>query len=514
MKLPGLLHTLPSQNRQPPKKVQQNLLRRLLRRASATEWGIKFGFKDLVRHEDLISAYQARIPLHSYEDLQHDVDRIRGGSSDVLWPGQTVHFAVSSGTTAAGKIIPVTRDMLRLNRRFTLEIGLTYLFNTGDIGLFNGKHMALPGYIEEDPSFPGTLIGEVSGLQALFAPRIYRFLQALPDAIITEPDWDRKLRAIADRAIDLDIRMVAMAPSWAVVLFQLLIDRYNKKHGRNVSTVSEIWPNFKLYISGGVALSSYRALLEQQIGRSDYNFVESYGASEGFFSFQNTLQDNSMLLHLNNGVFFEFIRLHEINADAPVRYTIADVELDERYVPVLTTCSGLWAYVLGDVVRFTQLSPHKIVVAGRTSEMLDRYGEAVFGEDAQLSITEACNATEAHLRDYHVTTRAPIVDQMPAMEWLIEFDRPPSDLQHFIRVLDAHLIQINRHYAIRREARAFSAPELIVVPVGTFHSWLRRSRATIGGQTKVPRMIESPNVRDGILSEAGKQARRVLLSDG
>ena len=510
----GLLRMLPSHTGRPPGVVQRDLLRKMLQQASDTEWGRRLGFNSLAREDDLVRAYQSRVPLHSYDALQKDVDRIRAGSSDVLWPGQTQHFAVSSGTTSAGKIIPVTRDMLRLNRRFTMEIALTYIWRTGNLRLLTGKHLALPGYIEEDPAYPGTYIGEVSGLQALFAPKLYRLLQALPGTIINEPDWDKKLQTIADTALHMDIRMVAMAPSWAVVLFRLMIDRYNTLHERQARTIGEIWPNLQLYISGGVALSSYRTLLEQLIGRSDLHFLESYGASEGFFSFQNSLKDEAMLLHLNNGVFFEFIRLSELHSAEPVRYTIDDVELSERYVPVLTTCSGLWAYVLGDVVRFTQLSPHKIVVAGRTSEMLDLYGEAVFGEDARLSITEACSATGGHLRDYHVTTRAPSADQMPAMEWLIEFDRQPADLRSFIPALDTHLMQINRHYAIRREARAFAPPELVIVPAGTFHDWLRRSRSSVGSQSKVPRMSESSTFRDGILSVAGEYAKRVTLCSG
>ena len=513
--VPGLLNTLPSHSPKPPAKRQADLLRQLLRRASATEWGKRFGFEELARQSDVVHAYQSRVPIHAYDELQQDIERVRRGDADVLWPGQTRHFAVSSGTTAAGKIIPVSRQMLRLNRRFALEIALAYVINTGKVRLFNGKHLALPGYVEEDPAFPGSFVGEVSGLQSMFAPKFFQILhQSLPESIIREPDWDRKLQAIADRTLEMDIRMVAMAPSWGVVLFPLLIDLYNRKHHCNVHTVREIWPNLQLYISGGVALSSYRTLLEQQIGEGEVDFVEVYGASEGFFSLQTSLDDASMLLHLKNGVFFEFIRLGDLGADHPIRYTIEEVELNERYVPVLTTCSGLWAYLLGDVVRFTSLSPHKIVVSGRTAEMLDLYGEAVFDEDARMSVTEACAATDALVRDYHVTTRAPANDRLPTMEWVIEFERRPADVQQFLQALDAHLIHINRHYAIRREAKAFTTPELVSIPVGTFHTWLKRNRNAVGSQTKVPRMSEQRTVLEQVLTLAGDQAQRVLLSEG
>ena len=299
----------------------------------------------------------------------------------------------------------------------------------------------------------------------------------------------------------------------ALVLFGLLVERYNELHGTSLQTVGEVWPNLQLYISGGVALSSYRSILEEQIGLPHMHFLEAYGASEGFFSYQTDLRDPAMQLHLNNGVFYEFVRLDELTADNPERVTIANVKTGVRYAPILTTCSGLWAYLLGDVVRFTSTSPHKIMVAGRTSEMIDKYGEAMFGEDARVAINRTCEITNSLVREYHVSAIPPNGIQIPAHEWVLEFSRVPRDCTAFLRSLDSVLCDVNRHYHNRREAKAFGPPELVVVPNGTFNAWLKASKGDIQSQTKVPRMSEERCIADGVLALAGGDARRICVRE-
>lgn len=487
-----------------PVGTQTRLLRDLLRRAAPTEWGQRYGFGEIAQSADVVAAFQERVPLHTYEDLRADADRIRRGAADVTWPGRFTHFAVSSGTASAGKILPVSREMLVKDRWFSVGAGMQYIATSGKANILGGKHLTIPGRIEEDPQFPGTVVGEVSGLVADFAPAFFRWLyQAVPNEITFLPNWERKLNAIVERTVNLDIRVLAMVPSWALVFFRLLIDRYNQEHGTSATTVGEVWPNLQLYASGGVALSSYQELLVQKIGLPHLDFMESYGASEGFFSFQTDLDDPAMLLHLDNGVFFEFVRMDALGADAPRRYTIADVEPDVRYAPFLSTCSGLWTYALGDVIRFTQTEPHKIVVAGRTSEMIDKYGEAVFGEETRAALERACERTGAHVRDFHVAPKAAELDRLPTHQWLIEFEQEPEHLDAFAEVIDRYLQEVNRHYQIRREANAFARPEIVPVPRGTFYAWLKQTKKVVSGQTKVPRMSEERQVADGVLALAG-----------
>ena len=489
-----------------PVATQRRVLSAILRRASNTEWGRKFDFAQLCRSSDPVRAYQERVPLHEYPAIAEDVRRMQAGGSDILSPGVTTHFAVSSGTTDRGKIIPVSDAMLRSNRRFGATVGLQYLASRRRPAFLLGKHLGIPGRIEDDERFPGTLIGEISGLQALFAPALYRYvLQAIPNEVVYMPRWDEKLEDIADRTVNMDIRVVILAPSWAPVLFKLLIEKYNALHGTSVTTVAEVWPHFHLYISGAVALSSYQSVIEEIVGNPRLDFLETYGASEGFFSYQDDIQDPSMLLHLDNGVFFEFVRMDELGSPTARRYTIANVETNVRYAPYLTTCSGLYAYKLGDVVRFTNTAPHKIVVAGRTAEMLDGYGEAVSGEDARLAIEAACAQTNAQLKDYHIAPRLIMPGRLPAHEWFVEFEREPKSPDKFTRVLDEKLSTINRHYYIRREANALDPPELIKLPAGTFAAWLNATREIVSGQTKVPRMREDRTIADRLSAHTTRQ---------
>ena len=485
-------------------------MRRLLRTAAGTEWGRRYGFAQIAEAPDVTRAYRQRVPLHTYDDLRADARRIRAGATGVTWPGRMTHFAVSSGTASDGKVIPLSRQSLAADRAFSIGTGLRYLAETGDPSFLFGKHLTLPGRIAEDADFPGTLVGEVSGLVAAQAPRYFRhFLQAVPNDVAFMPNWNRKLNAIARRTAAMDMRLLVMAPTWALVLFDALLAEHRRQTGRRAETVAEVWPNLQVFVSGGVALSSYRALLEKRLGKprgKPVDFLETYGASEGFFSFQTDLNDPSMLLHLDNEVFYEFVPLGELSGEHPERLTIAEVEKEVRYAMIVTNASGLWAYRVGDVVRFTSLFPHKIKVAGRTSEMIDRYGEAVFGEEARAAVQAACRATGARMTDFHLAPHADAGTEraLPSHQWLMEFaeDAAP-DASTFSRALDEHLQQVNRHYQIRREAEAFGAPEVTVLPPGTFYRWLRREKDRVTGQTKVPRMSEERDVAEGVLAAAG-----------
>ncbi|SHK62017.1 GH3 auxin-responsive promoter family protein [Rhodothermus profundi] len=486
---------------QDPAGTQARLLRRLLQRAAHTEWGRRYGFAELARARDVVRAYQTRVPLHTYEDFRADVERMRRGVPDICWPGRIRHFAVSSGTASEGTLIPVSREMLRADRRFSIEVGLHYLLQSGRWSFLKGRHLTLPGRADEDPRYPGTWAGEISGLVARHAPWYVRlFYQAVPDRILMLPNWEAKLRAIAQHTLHQDIRLVVMAPTWGLVLFNLLLEEA-RRQGHLATTVRDIWPNLQVFISGGVALSSYRTLLEEMIGQPAPDFIETYGASEGFFAFQSTRDDPAMLLHLDNGIFYEFVPLEARDHPNPPRYTIATIEPGVRYALYVTTCSGLWSYAMRDVVRFTQTNPPKLVVAGRTSEMLDLYGEAVFGDEARAALEEACRRTGARVHDYHIAPRPATRTRPPTHQWLIEFAHPPADLSAFAMVIDAHLQRVNRHYQIRREARAFDRPEIVALPPGAFLEWMRRHRARLSGQSKIPRMRSDRRLADALLAQ-------------
>lgn len=483
-----------------PVATQKTLLQDLLARAAPTEWGQRFGFKKIARASDPIAAYQERVPLHTYEDIEDDVERVRAGAADVMWPGTITNFAVSSGTVSDGKVIPISDETIESNRSFSIGTGINYLREKMDPSFFGGTHLTLPGRVEEDPNYPGTKAGEISGILAENAPGFFRNLfQAVPNDITFLPSWEEKLEAVAKWTVDQDVRLLVMVPTWALNLFDQVIELHNERNNEAATTVGEVWPNLQVYFSGGVALRSYRNLIEEKIGH-DVDFVETYGASEGFFSFQDDLDDPSMLLHLDNGVFYEFVPIDEQRNESPTRRTIADVETGVRYSMYVSSCSGLWSYEVGDVVRFTQTFPHKITVAGRTSEMIDEYGEAIYGDEAREAIRVACEATDAHVSDYHIAPRRSSNGEQPGHEWLIEFENRPNDLETFERTLDEYLCDVNRHYHIRRDGEAMTGPEVSVLPDGAFYKWLKATKDEISGQTKVPRMSSNRDVADGVLN--------------
>ncbi|MBT8400373.1 MAG: GH3 auxin-responsive promoter family protein [Rhodothermia bacterium] len=488
-----------------PPGVQEKLLRQLLTRASDTQFGREFGFQEIGNASNVVRAYQRLVPLHEFEDLKPYFDRVRRGEADVTWPGTFTDFAVSSGTASSGKILPVSRETLEGNNRFGVGTAVNYSARSGNVSMWFGKMLSLPGRIEEDGEGSGRLIGEVSGLQSKYSPSfISRIYQVVPNEVLFMDNWDQKLDAVVERTLDEDVRVLVMVPTWALVLFEKLIDAHRSAHGSNASTVHDVWPNLSVFFSGGVALSSYRELLEQMIG-GPVDFIESYGASEGFFAFQDDPRRRDMLLHLDNNVFYEFVPLDQVGTDDPERRTVADVETGVRYALYATTCSGLWSYAVGDVVRFTDLDPHRIVVAGRTSEMIDRYGEAVFGEEAREALEEACEAVGVRFTDYHIAPLEADRGRLPGHQWLIEFERAPTNLEGFAQLIDEYLQSVNRHYQIRREAKAFAGPTITPVPRGTFVGWLEASRPRVSAQTKVPRMSEEREIADRVLRFAAEK---------
>ena len=491
-----------------PILVQRKVLWSLLSRAQDTEWGRRFDFAGILTSENIAAEYRARVPVHRYQDIQDSCGAMRAGVPDVMWPGKILNFAASSGTTSEGRIIPISDDTLKHNRSFSVGVGLNYLTRSGHSDFLFGKLLMLPGWIENDTVNPAARLGQISGILAENAPVYMKKLQrAIPDKLATIPDWEEKMAAITDHVLDKNISMAAFAPSWGQVLFRMALDRYNKKHEKKVRYISEIWPNLRLIITGGVALDSYRGILGNLIGDTKVDLLETYGASEGFMSYQHDSDDRDMTLHLNCGVYHEYVKLDELRTNNPRRYQLDEVELDVRYAPIISSTSGLWAYELGDVVKFTQLNPYKIRVTGRTVEMLDKYGEAVFGEEAHDALRQACAITDASVLAYHVTHTPDDSDRIPAHQWLIEFDRDPADLAEFSNTLDAKLREAGHHYDDRREGMAFGPPEVIALPEGTFHKWIASSGKRVTAQTKIPRMNEHRVVADAVLGLPGRRIK-------
>jgi hypothetical protein len=399
--------------------------------------------------------------------------------------------------------------MLGAMSRSNLTPGLRYASAGRGAGLIGGKILSLPGGVSEDPKHPGVLVGEVSGLMARAVPRILaRRFQAIPQDLMLEEDWDIKLARAAELTLDMDVRAVIMVPSWAPLLFDEIIKLASRRGPRGFSelAIRDIWPRLRVFFSGGVALRSYRSALERYLG-PDMDFVESYSASEGFFAFQDHIDSPELLLHIDSGVFYEFVRVDQLHQPNPRRHTVGDVEIGVDYAMFVTTCSGLWGYGVGDVVRFTSTKPHRIVVVGRTASVLDEFGEALYSNEVDEAIQCAARSTGLYPLHHHLTYRS-TRSSIPGHELLVEFSEEPGDEMMFLDVFDRDLQVRNRHYRIRREPGAMTAPVLTKLPSGTCLTFLKERNGRASAQSKLLSMSPSREIAENLMSVAARLGDR------
>lgn len=483
-----------------PTRTQRRLLRTLLKRAAETAWGREHGFAKVLRFDDLVPAFQECAPLCGYEDVRPYVTRARAGERDVLWPGRVRHFGISGGTVTSGELIPVTDVMLRTMARCSLVPGLQYTCASGRPGFLRGKILSVPGGVSEDSEHPGVFVGEVSGLMARAVPPLLaRWFQAIPRDVMLMEGWDDKVDRIAHRAATQDVRAVVMVPSWAPLLFDAVLEMAADRRRPPPRSVRDVWPRLQVFFAGGVALRSYRPVLEQYLG-TDIDFIETYTASEGFYAFQDRLSASDMLLHVNSGVFYEFVEVRPSSFDASRRHTIADVEPGVDYALYVSTCSGLWSYGVQDVVRFTSTDPLRLQVVGRTIAILDEFGEALRADEVSEALQVAASKTGLRCQ-YHHVTYSPLSGVIPRHEWLLEFAREAGDVDGYMEAVDTLLQERNRHYRIRREPNVLAPPEVTVLPPGTCLRYLR-TRARLSAQTKLLPVSAARDVADALREAA------------
>jgi hypothetical protein len=331
---------------------------------------------------------------------------------------------------------------------------------------------------------------------------------SLPERILNEVDYDKRTTAIADHVLHKDVRIINLMPSMDLGLLDRVISRYNELHAHRIDTLGEIWPNLQLVVSGGCPLRPYRELIEQRIGAPQVDFLDAYGATEGPMAFQTSLDDPAMLLSLDNGIFFEFVRMDELSGENPRRFTVADVEPGVSYAIFLSTCSGLWCYPVGDVVRFTQVRPHKLLVVGRTGEQLRTLGENLDGERVRQAADHACRQTSARIREMHLAPLPATPGRWHRIQWLIEFEQAPAELAFFSEELDRCLMSHNAEYETRRRQDGFGPPDVVALPPGTFLKWLKHKLGPELEQGKVPLMRDNRDVADAVLETVAAETSR------
>jgi hypothetical protein len=470
-----------------PAPTQKALLDGLLRAAERTRFGAEHHFES-VRS---ITDYQARVPLRTYADFKPYWDRLFEGEGDITWPGRPRFLAVTSGTTSAttagNKFIPVSDEGIRSQFRVGRDLLNFYFKHTRDTDLFRGRFMFLGGSTTLKRHPHGILSGDLSGIMALVTP-LFTGLFRLPTgrtAALT--DWEQKLDAVAREAVTADVRGIGGTPSWLICVFERVL-KLRREAGRPARALTDVWPNLSLLVHGGVNFSPYRATFEALFGKP-VTTLEVYPASEGFMGVEDVPGTQELLLMMDSGLFYEFIPAEELGAAKPTRRTVADVETGVNYAIALSTNSGLWSYLVGDTVRFTSLRPHRLRVTGRTQQFLSAFGEHLVVEDVEIAVAAACRATGAQIQDFHVAPIYPSgTDVRPQHQWLVEFLRPPADLNRFGASLDEALRRQNEDYAAHRQGDAgMRPPEIVALPPKTFYRAMKEI-GRFGAQNKTPRL--------------------------
>ena len=473
--------------------LQEKVRRSMLATASSTEWGRRYHFHEL---RDA-AQFAARLPVQTYDSLRPDIERMMRGEKDVLWPGRVKYYSKSSGTTSdRSKYLPVSRQNLRrCHTKGSWDAITLFYHHRPDARQFAGKTLLMGGSMEPYADHPKTMRGDVSAFMIKYMPVIARPFVAPDIDTMLLPNFEEKLERIAQTLInEPDLVMIGGVPTWTVVLFRRMLELTGKEH------ILEILPNLQGYVHGGVSFRPYREQFQRFLPSAKISYQEIYNASEGFFAVQDVFGEEGLLLLVNNGVYYEFIPTGEWGKEQPQAIPLEAVETGRDYAVLISTNAGLWRYQLGDTVCFTSVEPYRIKVTGRTKQFVNAFGEEVMVENTDEALAQACNLTGAQVADYSV---APIYlgdRSRGGHEWLIEFDRPPADLEHFAELLDQKLRAVNSDYDAKRyHDLALTRLRLRAVPAGTFHRWLK-AKGKFGGQHKVPRLANTRRYLDEIIA--------------
>jgi hypothetical protein len=473
-------------------KIQRKSLLKLLYKARDTQFGKDYQFSTIKS----VSQFQSRVPLRNYDALWQDYWKQHFPLlNNVTWPGTITYFASSSGTsTGTTKHIPLTREMMRSNTRAGLDTLVHHISNFPQTNIFGGKNFVLGGSTALDERAPGIFSGDLSGIVAKTLPW-WAKSRYFPDkklALIS--DWEEKIDALVKKACKEDIRNISGVPSWLLIF----LDKLFAQNPNAQRDVYKIWPNLKMLVHGGVNFTPYLNQFEDIFGKNRIDFREVYPASEGFIALGDRGFNEGMRMILDGDIFYEFVPLDELDQKQPTRHWIENVELDINYALVMTTCAGLWSYIIGDTIRFVEKDPPRLLVTGRTSYYLSAFGEHVIQEEVEDSVSTAAMAINKEVVDYSVSPLYPKNEsELGGHLYVVEFaDSHPSEAEmvRFVTVLDSKLSERNEDYrAHRSNGFGLRPPQVLVAKHGTFMAWMK-SRGKLGGQNKVPRIVNDADL--------------------
>ncbi|WP_028897081.1 GH3 auxin-responsive promoter family protein [Prevotella sp. HUN102] len=463
--------------------IQAEVLKYLIERAKDTEYGRNHLFSTIKSYED----YAQNVPVNTYEELKNDIDRMRHGELNILWPGQVKWYAKSSGTTNdKSKFIPVSNEGLQsVHYQGGKDVVALYLANNPDSRLFSGKSLILGGSHSPNYNLPNSLVGDLSAILIENINPLANLKRVPSKQVALLSDFEVKRDRIAQETLNADVTNISGVPSWMLSVLVRVMELSGKTH------LEEVWPNLEVFFHGGIAFTPYREQYEQLITKSCMNYMETYNASEGFFGIQSDPDDQSMLLMLDYGVFYEFLPMDEFEREDPNIVPLGGVEIGKNYAMLISTACGLWRYEIGDTVQFTSKDPYKFIITGRTKYFINAFGEELIMDNAEKGLDAACKATGAQILDY---TAAPIFMDANAKcrhQWLIEFAKEPCSLEEFTAILDSKLQEINSDYEAKRfHDVTLQRLEIIPARKNLFSDWLK-SKGKLGGQHKVPRLSNS-----------------------
>ncbi|MCX6172872.1 MAG: GH3 auxin-responsive promoter family protein [Flavobacterium sp.] len=465
-----------------PIETQRNVFQNLMASAKETQFGKDHNFSAIKNFED----FAKQVPIRDYEEMRPYMDKVVKGEENILWKGKPIYFAKTSGTTSGAKYIPLTKESMPTHIEAARNAILNYIHETGNADFVDGKMIFLQGspVLEEKN---GIKLGRLSGIVAHFVPNYLQKNRMPSWETNCIEDWETKVDAIVEETFNENMTVISGIPSWVQMYFEKLQQKGNKPIG-------EIFKNFNLFIYGGVNYEPYRAKFENLIGRK-VDSIELFPASEGFFAYQDSQEDKGMLLLLNSGIFYEFVKSDEFSTDNPKRFTIGEVELNTNYVLIISTNAGLWAYNIGDTVQFTSLKPYRVIVSGRIKHYISAFGEHVISKEVEHALQEAMQGTNVQVKEFTVAPQINPSEGLPYHEWFIDFENEHNNLEEFALLIDNAMRIQNSYYNDLIIGNVLRTIVITKVPKNSFQDYMK-SIGKLGGQNKLPRLSNDRKIAD------------------
>ena len=477
-----------------PIDVQNEVFLNLINTAKNTEWGRKYGYKSIKSYQDYIN----RVPLQDYESLRDQIIRIKHGEQNVLWPTDIKWFAKSSGTsTGKSKFIPVSKEsLIDCHYKGGKDLLSIYHNNHPESKLILGKVLVVGGSSAINSFSNKSYYGDLSAIIMKNFPIWVEHRRVPKMSIAIMDNWEEKIEKMALSTTKENVSNISGVPSWTLVLMKRILE-INK-----TDNILDIWPNLELFMHGGVNFAPYKEQFKKLAPGNQLNYYENYNATEGFFGLQDQSKVDEMLLMLDYGIFYEFIEQSEIHNENPKTITLESVELNKNYALVISTNAGLWRYIIGDTIKFTSLNPFRIKVSGRINQFINAFGEELIIDNAEKALSKACSKTHSVVKEYTVAPQFFTNKSTGKHQWLIEFEKPPENIEYFSKVLDDELKQLNSDYEAKRfNNMVLDKPEINKLAAGTFYHWMKNNNK-LGGQHKIPRLSNNSKYIEELIKMA------------